>query len=361
MRFAPLGTAEPREVLDNPEYNLTPLLLQHWAASLCTHQPWVSCLDNNFLSMWLRQYPEHFPFRLSPQHSTPWSGVTFYCLCFIFQHFPSAAVFSFCPLMKSLSFCSLYLNSAMTHRLVHTTSHLSALFQTHPKLFPIPRCEHRSHQPCVPARQCISKLFLQALDWHCWKDTFHACQSLWVKMLLTCSQDLHGLPWAAAAKFRCGWSMWHSLSYSYYIFLFIQPCYIFHIFHISALWCKEQPFAKCPLRREPLKSCCDQTFFFLSFLKMLFSFSLFTSSFNILGLSPLKNWVDATCLLSQGRRPTRAPQAPRGEQRSGLISGSACNIPELGCFQDVFPPLQSQPLLLKLFQSSTPLKTLLYQ
>lgn len=59
------------------------------------------------------------------------------------------------------------------------------------------------------------------------------------------------------------------------------------------------------------------------------------------------------------------PKAPYvcfhlGEQRSGLISGSACGSPvpepDLSCFQAVFPLLQTQPLLLKLFQSSTPPK-----
>lgn len=104
--------------------------------------------------------------------------------------------------------------------------------------------------------------------------------------------------------------MWHSLSYSYYIFLFIQPCYIFHIFHISALWCKEQPFAKRPLQREPLRSCCNHwAFFFFLFFGFSFFFlnfvffSLFTPSLNILGLSPSKSWADAPCLQSQGRRP----------------------------------------------------------
>lgn len=35
-------------------------------------------------------------------HSTPWSGFTFYCLCFIFTCFPSAVVFSLSPLTKPL-------------------------------------------------------------------------------------------------------------------------------------------------------------------------------------------------------------------------------------------------------------------
>lgn len=39
-------------------------------------------------------------------HSTPWSGFTFYCLCFIFMCFPSAVMFSLSPLMKSLFFAN---------------------------------------------------------------------------------------------------------------------------------------------------------------------------------------------------------------------------------------------------------------
>ena len=41
-------------------------------------------------------------------HSTPWSGFTFYCLCFISMCFPSAVVFSLSPLMKSLSSLTIF-------------------------------------------------------------------------------------------------------------------------------------------------------------------------------------------------------------------------------------------------------------
>lgn len=88
----------------------------------------------------------------------------------------------FLLLLEEISRFANCLNSASTSTLVHTaftSLHFFIPLQTYFKLVPISRCERRSNQPCWPARQYISKLFLQALDWHCWKDIFHVCQSLW--------------------------------------------------------------------------------------------------------------------------------------------------------------------------------------
>lgn len=267
-RFAPLGTADLL-----PWTILSPIL----AHSCCSTEllPFAHT-SPGFLAWITISFPCDLDntqsiFHLGFLHSTPWSGVTFYCLCFIFQHFPSAVVFFFCPLMKSLSLLTVFKFSNDTQACSHNFTPLCPCYKPSPNYFPFQDVNTVpiSH---VPARQCITKLFLQVFDWHCWKDTFHACQSLRVKMPLTCSPDLHGLPWAAAAKFRCGWSMWHSLSYSYYIFLFIQPFYIFHIFHISTLWCKEHPFVNVHFSMSLSDPAATRLSSSIVFLKILFSF-----------------------------------------------------------------------------------------
>lgn len=100
------------------ESSLNLVLLVHGACSHCTHQNWVSCLNNNFLFVWLRQYPENFLLWLSPEHPLVWVYILLLVL-----HFH---VLSFCchvflePLDKISLYTMVYLNSAVTRKLVHT-------------------------------------------------------------------------------------------------------------------------------------------------------------------------------------------------------------------------------------------------
>lgn len=126
-------------------------------------------------------------FHLGFLHSTPWSGVTFYCLCFIFPHFPSAVVFSFCPLMKSLSLLTVFKFSNDTEPCSHSFTPPCPCYQPTPSYFPFQDVNtvpisHVSLQGTLLVNY-FSRLLIDIVE----KILFMRVSLCGVKMLLTCS------------------------------------------------------------------------------------------------------------------------------------------------------------------------------
>lgn len=120
-------------------------------------------------------------------HSTPWSGVTFYCLCFIFLHFPSAAVFSFCPLMKSLSLLTVFKFSSDTQACSHNFTPLCPCYKPTPNYFPFQDVNTVPISPVSLQGSVLVNYFSRLLIDIVEKILFMRVSLCGVRMLLACS------------------------------------------------------------------------------------------------------------------------------------------------------------------------------
>lgn len=121
-----LGTAPCEDRHGGPDHRSSALLrsvlpLSRW----CTELVPVAHTTTGFLAWIIISFARDLDntqsvFHYGFLHSTPWSGFTFYCLCFIFTCFPSAFVFSLSPLTKSLLLLTVFKSSNDTQACSHS-------------------------------------------------------------------------------------------------------------------------------------------------------------------------------------------------------------------------------------------------